>query len=429
MSEAPQQPAAPVRSQSGPASGTAPKVAGAGTQVRVVLLVVLLANLGQFILSPVIAPLAREVHLDEWKIGLTISLAALMVFTTSKSWGRRSQSWGRRAVLRLALVGAFVVSTAFAFVASAGMTGAIGVTVLFLLFLLLRGVGFGASLSAITPTTQAFIVDVTPPGPARVKGLAGLGAVQGISMVLGALVGGVLAGTLGLRAPLFALPIMLVAAFLLVQFVLKDQPKSELVAAPAKVSWRDPRVFPFLAAGFAMFTGLGFIQLISGFMVQDRAGVAGAAASMYTGAVLLAAGLAIAVAQAVIVPRSGWAPPQLLRNGMSLALLGLLGMVPNLGWVGLVVAAGVMGLGMGIAMPGYTSGPTMLVRRDEQGDLAGLSNATSGLTFVISPALSSALYQVWHTLPVVVGAVMMACGLAVVIFHPRIRSYAPLHGH
>ena len=56
---------------------------GASSQVGVVLAAVFLAYLGQTTLNPVIAPLSREVGLDEWQIGLTISVAAVMVVFTS----------------------------------------------------------------------------------------------------------------------------------------------------------------------------------------------------------------------------------------------------------------------------------------------------------------------------------------------------------
>ena len=71
----------------------------ASSQVGIVLATVFLAYLGQTTLNPVIAPLSREVGLDEWQIGVTISVAAIMVVLTSQIWGRRSQSWGRKPVL------------------------------------------------------------------------------------------------------------------------------------------------------------------------------------------------------------------------------------------------------------------------------------------------------------------------------------------
>lgn len=64
-------------------------------QVPLLLTAVFLVYLGQLTLNPIIAPLSREVRLAEWQIGVTISVAAVMLVLTSQYWGRRSQSWGR----------------------------------------------------------------------------------------------------------------------------------------------------------------------------------------------------------------------------------------------------------------------------------------------------------------------------------------------
>ena len=71
-----------------------------------------------------------------------------------------------------------------------------------------------------------------------------------------------------------------------------------------------------------MFTALGFIQVITGFIVQDRLGLDASATGLVTGAALLAAGVGMVLAQAVIVPRLGWGPPALLRTGSATALIG-----------------------------------------------------------------------------------------------------------
>lgn len=180
-------------------------------QVRLVLSAVFLAFLAQMTLNPIIAPLSREVGLAEWQVGLTISTAAIMVVSTSQFWGRRSQSLGRKPVLAAAFALAVTATGLFALVSWLGMAGALTGTLLFGLFLLLRGVGFGGALAAVAPTAQAYIADVTPDEAARVKGMAGVGAVQGVSMIAGAVVGGVLAA-FGLIVPLVAVPLILVAA-------------------------------------------------------------------------------------------------------------------------------------------------------------------------------------------------------------------------
>ena len=87
-----------------------------------------------------------------------------------------------------------------------------------------------------------------------------------------------------------------------------------------------------------------------------------------------------------------------------------------------------IGLGLGIAMPGYTAGPSLLMERHEQSGLAGLIGATNGLTFVIAPTAGTALYSAWAPLPVIVAAIIMAAVTTFVLTHPRFtRPSRPNH--
>lgn len=390
-------------------------------QIPLLLSTVFVVYLGQMTLNPIIAPLSREVGLAEWQIGVTISVAALMIVVTSQFWGRRSQSWGRKPVLVSVLVLATITMVAFAWVAKLGIEGALGGAALFGLFVLLRGVGFGSAIAAVAPTAQAYIADVTTDEATRVKGMAGVGAVQGIAMVAGAVVGGALS-LFGLLAPLVVVPILLLCGLCAVAFCLRRESRAELIERPARVRPFDTRVWPFLLAGFGMFTALGFIQVITGFIVQDRLGLDAQTTGLVTGGALLAAGVGMVVSQAVIVPRSRWTPPTLLRVGSVIALVGFGLLVPDLGAIPLFVAILLIGSGIGLAMPGYTAGPSLLVHRDEQGGLAGLIGATNGLTFVIAPTAATALYGVSATLPVMIGAVIMLVVAVFVWLHPRFRA-------
>ncbi|PID98381.1 MAG: MFS transporter, partial [Actinomycetales bacterium] len=65
-------------------------------QVSILLGVVFLVYLGHMTLFPIIAPLSREVGLQEWQIGAAGSTAGAMILLSSQFWGRRGQSWGRR---------------------------------------------------------------------------------------------------------------------------------------------------------------------------------------------------------------------------------------------------------------------------------------------------------------------------------------------
>lgn len=392
----------------------------ASSQVGIVLATVFLAYLGQTTLNPVIAPLSREVGLDEWQIGVTISVAAIMVVLTSQIWGRRSQSWGRKPVLIASLATCTAAMTLFAIIAAMGVGGNLGKTPLFILFVLVRGMLFGTALAAILPTAQAYVADITSSEEERVRGMAGVGATQGIASIAGALVGGLLSG-ISLMVSVDMVPVFLFAGLLVVIFVLRRESRTELVDAPAHVSPFDPRVWPFLMAGFGMFTALGLIQIVTGFLVQDRLGLDADTTGLYTGGALLAAGIGMVIAQTVIVPRSKWAPSTLLRVGTLLGAAGFALLALNSGFALIVISVTVIGMGVGIAMPGYTAGPTLLMSREEQGGLAGLIGATNGLTYAVSPAAGTAMYGLSPILPIAVGGAILVAVFAFVLIHPGFR--------
>ena len=112
----------------------------ASAQAPLLYTVMMLALMGQMLLSPLIAPLSREMGLREWHIGLTISLAAIMFALTSGPWGRASQRFGVRPVLTAAMGMGAIALAAFALLAHFGMKGVWVGTGLLLGVILTRGV-------------------------------------------------------------------------------------------------------------------------------------------------------------------------------------------------------------------------------------------------------------------------------------------------
>ena len=394
-------------------------------QIPLLLSTVLMVYVGQMTLNPIIAPLARDLGLEDWQVGVTISSAALMVVLTSQFWGRRAQSLGAKPVLIAALSTAVITMALFTWVTAAGLSGGLSGWLLFALFLLLRGVAFGVAIAAVLPTAQAYIAEVTDDGPERVKGMAGIGAVQGLASILGAVIGGALAG-FGLLVPIGVVPLMIGISLVLVALQLGRGERGQLIEAPKRVSPADARIWPFLLAGFGMFTALGFIQVTAGFLIKDRLLLGSEEAGQITGLMMLCMGLGMVLSQAVIVPKSMWAPPTLLRVGTVVAVLGFAALLPEMGMWLLIVAFSLLGLGLGIAIPGYMAGPTMLVRHDEQGGLAGVVGATNGLTYVMAPTLSTILYGWWQPLPVVISLIVLTFVAVFVTVHPAFRRFLPL---
>lgn len=380
---------------------------------------------GQMTLNPIIAPLSREVGLADWQVGVTISTAAVMVVTTSQLWGRRAQASGFKPVLLLALTAAVVTMVLFSLVAAAGMQGTLTSWPLFLGFLLLRGVAFGAAIAAVMPTVQTYVAQATSDAAARVRGMAAIGAVQASAAILGSVIGGGLA-TFGLLTSIVAVPVLISGALALTALRFRAVRTSDQVAEPARVKLTDARIWPFLLTGFGLFSAMGFMQIIMGFLLQDRLDVSAEQAGQLTGGSLLVMGLGMILAQAGVVSRAGWLPPKLLRVGSMVAVVGFAALLPDLGAWLMFVGVGVAGLGLGIALPGYAAGPTMLVTAQEQGGVAGVTGAVNGLTYVLAPTLSTLLYQWWQPLPILISVVALLLVLGFVYAHPAFRNFHPV---
>jgi len=68
-------------------------------------------GMGFSVLFPVLAPLGREIGLQEIQITTIISCSSLMVFLATPIWGRLSDRLGRKPVMLIGLFG-FAAGTA-----------------------------------------------------------------------------------------------------------------------------------------------------------------------------------------------------------------------------------------------------------------------------------------------------------------------------
>jgi len=83
-----------------------------------------------------------------------------------------------------------------------------------------------------------------------------------------------------------------------------------------------------------------------------------------------------------------------------------------------------LAVGLGLALPGFTTAPTLLVGPDEQGGVAGLVQTVTGVTFVIGPLAGTALYGIAPEATIVAAVVACLLATALVLVHPALRTSA-----
>lgn len=400
---------------------TASANAGSNAQVGVILLTVFLAYMGQMVLNPIIAPLSRGMGLKEWHIGAAVSLAAVTLALLSQFWGRRSQRSGVRPVLVASMTVGAIALASFAALAWLGVRGIWTGAGLVLAVLVCRGILYGGGIAAIMPTAQTYFVSSASGEDERVKLLGAAGAAQGLAVIVGTILGGVLAAIGGLLLPVTVMPLLMIAGIVVVIVFLRPQSSTALIERPARISYVDPRVLPFLVTGFVMFLSFSALQTLLGFVVQDRFGLDDAGTAGVSAAVMALMSVLMVLTQGVAVPKLGWESKRLLRRGLVVMVIAVACLLPTSSYLLLGAGCALSGIGLGMAIPGYNTGPTLEMSKEAQGSVAGLINANNGATYAIAPILSTILYG-WNTaLPFIGILVLITAAAAFALLHPRLR--------
>lgn len=414
--------------------------------------VLLVVAAGNTALQSVLPAIAREIRIPDMLVAIIFSFSALLWTFSAPYWARQSDVRGRKRLMLIGVAGFGVSMLGGAFVILAGLKGLLLPVVTFALFAALRSL-FGIFGSAANPASQAYVAARTA-SHERTNSLATLSSAFGLGTILGPAVAPFFViGMLGLAGPLFAFAAIAVVVLVTVRRYLPDDdptnapmvdpggihhgaPSSmptiggsgtgaSAVAADigrrASLSWRDDRIFPLMAFGFAM----GSIQAATGqalgFLIIDRLGGDASAAQKYIGIALMAGAGATLLAQWGLIRMLRMTPGSLMRWGAGLAALGTAGIALSSDYHGIVVAFALTSLGYGFARPGFTAGSSLLVEPHEQGAIAGAVTSVNGACFVLAPAVGIGLYQLSPALPYWVGAGALVIAFAYSMFNPVMR--------
>ncbi|MBM7783874.1 MFS transporter [Tenggerimyces flavus] len=385
------------------------------------LAAVLVTFSAQQLLTPLLAPLARELGLSEFQLGLVVTIAAAALTVMSPVWGRAVDTIGPRAVL-LSGVGLAALGLAgFAAAVEWGLGGENRAGWTFAGMLLTRSLLFGAGIAAAPVVGVALAASSTTDEASRTKSVSLVGAAQGLSFVLGPLAGGALA-TVSVLLPLWISPSVLVVLFVVLAVALKPAPLAQKVVgeARARISPFDRRLLPILAVGFVVYLGLS-MMIVIGFLVADRLRLDSEQTAGAVGIAFFVTGVVLVLTQGVVVPRLGWHVLRLLRVGVPIALVGFVVIAVGGQLWSITVGMALLAAGVGLAIPGYTTAATLVARPHEQGAVSGLVSANIGLTFMVGPVVGTGLYEVAPIAPLLVGAVLCVLAATYLYLAPSAR--------
>lgn len=360
-------------------------------------------GMGQTIVFAILPPLGREIGFAEYQVGAIVSASSITFFIAAPIWGRFSDRVGRKRVLLTGLLGYTLGTVIFASGFWLALAGIIPPLVAFG-YLTLSRMLQSTVMSATPPAASAYVADITDV-QSRTRGMGGIGAANNVGAILGPALGGLLAG-ISLLVPLyFAASLTLIAA-LVVWRLLPEPPKQAHIIPRERLRYTDPRILPFVIVGVLMFSGFAIVQQTLAFRFQDVLHLTGQETARLFGFAMMCSAAASLVAQGLIVQRMDLPALTLLRIAMPLLIVAFLTMALTDSKTALLLAMSVLGLGMGLAGPGFMAGASLAVSPGEQGAVAGVAGSCGPMGFTIGPLTGTLLYELNPHLPYLLTAVI-----------------------
>jgi MFS family permease len=398
----------------------------------------LVAAAGNTALQSVMPAIGREIGIDDFYVAIAYTWSAVLWVLLAPYWAEKSDHHGRKTLTIMGVSGFVVSMTLCGIALFSGLRGWIGGTLTFSLFAVFRAIygGFGCA----TPSaTQAYLASKTRRS-GRVAALSALSSSFGLGTIIGPAVAPLFVVPLvGLAGPLFAFSLIGLAVVTLVALWLPNDragrrvghgaamsypslattPTGASVVAATqphrqkRLSWKDPRVRPWIIAGVVAGHAQAATLTCIGFFVIDRLHLAASGSEGPIAIVMMAGAVATLGAQWGLIPRLGLTPRSLILWGALIAAVGLTGTMLSKDLYGITIAFAAASLGFGFTRPGFTAGASLAVPLAEQGAVAGVITAANGISYVLAPALGISLYGWHHDLPFAVFAILLI-GLAAV---------------
>ena len=393
------------------------------TRMALLFLVMLTTAAGNTAMQSVMPSIGTELGVADVWISLAYTWSALLWVICAPLWARRSDRRGRKAMMALGLVGFSLSFGLCGAVMVAGLNGLLGAGLTLGLFAAARSLygGFG---SAAPPAVQAYVASRTPRAE-RTRAMALIASSFGLGTVIGPAIAPllILPGNAGLAGPFFVFAGFGVLVLIALRLRLPDDDptyaaRGQISGAPFSASagsapaapdiedearggeipdlhWRDRRLRPWLVAGLLGGHAQAALLGLSGFFVLDRLGLRsdpGAGAGP-VGTVLMAGAGATLLAQWGLIPNLKLGPRTSLLAGMALALVGTACFAFAYDLHTIALGFAIASLGFGLYRPGFTSGASLAVGRDEQGQVGGIVASLNGASYIVAPALGVWLYN------------------------------------
>jgi len=366
---------------------------------------------GQAFLFTILPPIGREVGMEDYQIGLVMSVHGLFMLFTGPMWGTISETWGRRKVIVMGGI-AFVISVImFGLIVDAAIRNLVsGMTILWML------VGsralFALGAGAVTPASMAMAADLSS-REMRLRAISMLTAATSTGAIIGPSVSAFFSG-LGLSVPFYVIAAAGMAVVIAPLLVLPDtRGQASIEGGTYRLILKGPVLAISISAILFMCGTFGVFSVV-GFFVQDRFQLDPIPAAQAMGLGLMCAAAANVFVQAFLLRRIPAGPKTFVTIGVTFIIISVTTLWFSTTQFMFVISMIFNGLGQGFAMPAINTSLSLAVGPEAQGRIAGIATSSQAIAFLVAPASAAAMYQSTDWLPFLVGTIVVI--LTVVMF-------------
>ena len=347
----------------------------------IIFVTVFIDLLGFGIIIPLLPFYAESFGASALAIGLLGTSFSLMQFLFSPIWGRWSDRIGRKPIILVGLLGSCL----------SYVTLALANTLALLFIARIVGGIAGANI----PTAQAYIADITTPEN-RARGMGLVGAAFGLGFIFGPALGGLLS-RFSPETPMWCAAALCFANFVAAWFLL---PESRVASVATKTLGRmeafrqaigKPTLLLVLFLYFIVTMAFSGFEATFALFTEARFGYTAAS----IGFLFTFIGVIIAVVQGVLIGRvvkrvgeRKVIPVAIAAIAISIGMLPFAWNVPTL-----LIALGLLAMGMGFNNPSLSSLVSKLSHEDDQGGILGLASSVASLGRVVGPAWGGYMYD------------------------------------
>ncbi|MEM9007937.1 MAG: MFS transporter [Cyanobacteria bacterium P01_F01_bin.86] len=346
--------------------------------------------------------LARKFGFGDFQASLIMGLSVLLLTISEPLWGGICDRKGRRFVILLGAIGTSILIVALAAVYQMGQW--LALKSLFIAILAVR-LAHTAISGGLIPAAQAVVADLTN-ASARTRGMGILGASFGIGTILGGMLA-IVTGGENLVFGFYVIALLLLGTSALLWSKLPETSRRHKVEQNTSISIK--KIAPFLVTTLLCLLVYSLIQQVTVLRLQDDFGLNYDASIKFSGGVIMLSMAAMIFSQLVLVAKLKHPPIYFAIGGGSLAACAMVVAAWAPSQQLLLLSMVMLGLGLGVLLPGNLALLSLSVNEINQAKAAGINGFSKGLGMAAGPIIGASLHNLSVQAPYVLGATLFVC--------------------